>query len=237
MGRGRLLRGRGRAVYQRPHRLDRLPLRRRHDAPRRAADRGADRGRRLELRGRERRDRSSFSTTINVVEGLLAYERANGGRRGAREARRAARSTCSTASCSAGCRRARSSTPTGSGSRSPVVALRRPARARSPARCWPRSGGRAHRRGDLDRGGQARRRRPLAARAGPRAGWVLLRDGGRGGEPQPLDHAHRAPRARVGGRASPPSAGRGRPPAQQSHDQGRRCAVHTARTGRSRRRP
>ena len=52
----RVLRGRGRAVHQRQRRRDRRVLRRGHDAARRPAPRRAAPGRRLELRGRERRD-------------------------------------------------------------------------------------------------------------------------------------------------------------------------------------
>ena len=56
LGRQPVLRGRGRAVHQRQRRLDRRVLRRGHDAARRPASRRAAPGRRLELRGRERRD-------------------------------------------------------------------------------------------------------------------------------------------------------------------------------------
>ena len=56
VGRGGLLRGRGRTVHQRQRRLDGLVLRRGHDAARRSAPRRAAPGRRLELRGRAWRD-------------------------------------------------------------------------------------------------------------------------------------------------------------------------------------
>src|SRR5207249_9516714 len=45
--------------------------------------------------------RSSFATTINVLEGLLEFERATGGSAQVRTARRSVRSTCSSAACSA----------------------------------------------------------------------------------------------------------------------------------------
>ena len=82
--------------------------------------RRAARRRRLELRAPPSRQRSSFDTTICVLEGLLAYER----RRRRRPARRsprpavAARSTCSSAACSAGGRPARSCSPATRTSRS-----------------------------------------------------------------------------------------------------------------------
>ncbi len=56
VGRQPVLRGRGRAVHQRQRRRDRLVLRRGHVAARRPAPRRAASRRRLELRGRERRD-------------------------------------------------------------------------------------------------------------------------------------------------------------------------------------
>ena len=56
LGRQPVLRRRGRAVHQRQRRRDRLVLRGGHDAARRPAPGRAAPGRRLELRGRERRD-------------------------------------------------------------------------------------------------------------------------------------------------------------------------------------
>ena len=60
---------------------------------------------------------SSFGTTINVLEGLLAYERASVPPE-LTEARRRGETTCSSAGCSAGSRPARSSTRSGFASRS-----------------------------------------------------------------------------------------------------------------------
>ncbi len=61
---------------------------------------------------------SSLETTINVLEGLLEYERAIGGSAEVAEARRARRgATCSSAGCTSGSRPARSSISTGSASR------------------------------------------------------------------------------------------------------------------------
>src|SRR5215831_5456973 len=45
--------------------------------------------------------RSSFDTTINVLDGLVEFERATGGPEQVRAARRAVSSTCSSAACSA----------------------------------------------------------------------------------------------------------------------------------------
>ena len=56
---------------------------------------------------------------------------------------------------------------------------------------------RAGRRGDRRRRGQPRARRPVAAPERPR-GRVALRDGRRRGPAQPLEHAHRDARARLG---------------------------------------
>ena len=80
VGRQPLLRGRGRAVHQRAGGGDRRLLRPGHAAARRPAARRAAGRRRLELRGRERLDRSSFNTTIYVLEGLLEHERGGCGR-------------------------------------------------------------------------------------------------------------------------------------------------------------
>ena len=113
-------------------------------------------GRRLELRGRERRDGSSFGTTINVVEGLLEYERAIGGSDGARgpPARRGVHARAPAVPPEVDRRGDRPEL-------APVlvpalVLLRRPARARPPARRRRRAR-RARRRGDRGRQGQSDR--------------------------------------------------------------------------------
>ena len=62
--------------------------------------------------------RSSFDTTINVLEGLLAYERATGGSAGSPRRDAGARSTCSNGSCSGARARARSLVRPGCSSRS-----------------------------------------------------------------------------------------------------------------------
>ena len=108
VGRQPVLRGRGRAVHQRQRRRDRRVLRRRHDAARRPAPRRAAPGRRLELRGRERRDGVVVRDDDQRPRGP-ARARAGDrrlGRGGARPAG-AARSTCSSAGCSVGSRPAR----------------------------------------------------------------------------------------------------------------------------------
>ena len=92
--------------------------------------------------------RGSFDTTINVLEGLLEYERATGGeRRRWRRPASAGRSTCSSGGCCAACRTARSRRPRWlyfafpNGWHYDVAA-----RARLPARCRRRAG-RANGRG------------------------------------------------------------------------------------------
>ena len=68
--------------------------------------------------------RSSFDTTINVLDGLLELERATGGRgRGARERARAVRSTCSNAGFSAARARGPSSNRRTSSSRSRITGI------------------------------------------------------------------------------------------------------------------
>ncbi len=108
VGRQPLLRGRGRAVHQRQRRRDRRLLRRGHDAARRAAPRRAAPRRRLELRGRERRDRVVVRDDDQRPRGP-ARARAGDRRlgRGAPRPAAAARSTCSSAGCSVGSRPAR----------------------------------------------------------------------------------------------------------------------------------
>ncbi len=103
-----LLRRRGRAVHQRQHRRHGRVLRRRHDAARGAPARGAAGRRRLELRGRERRD------------GVLVRDDDQRARRrcsrtsgrsaapsGSPRHADVARATCSSAACSDGSRPAR----------------------------------------------------------------------------------------------------------------------------------
>ena len=58
--------------------------------------------------------RGSFDTTINVLEGLLEYERATGAAPTSLRRVSVARSTCSSGASSAACRTARSATETGS---------------------------------------------------------------------------------------------------------------------------
>ena len=108
VGRQPVLRGRGRAVHQRQRRRDRRVLRRGHDAARRPAPRRAAPRRRLELRGRERRDGVVVRDDDQRPRGP-ARARAGDRRLGRGRARRAgaARSTCSSAGCSVGSRPAR----------------------------------------------------------------------------------------------------------------------------------
>ena len=108
LGGAGVLRGRGRAVHQRQCRLDRRLLRRGHDAAGRAASRRAAPGRRLELRGRERRD-GLVVRDDDQRPGGPARVRTGDRRLGRGWARRVvgARRTCSSAGCSGGSRPAR----------------------------------------------------------------------------------------------------------------------------------
>ena len=99
--------------------------------------------------------RSSFDTTINVLDGLLEFERATGGSTEVHAARRSGRSTCSSAACSVAGAQARSSIRRISTSRSPTTgtttccarSTTSAGRARTripgwrrPPRSWDRSG-------------------------------------------------------------------------------------------------
>ncbi len=144
---------------------------------------------------------SSLATTINVLEGLLEHERAIGGSARLTEARQRGDEYLLERRLF----RRKSTGEVIDPGLAPVlvphlVALRHPARARVPPR-RRRSARRARSRGDRGRGSQSRSGRPLARPEGPR--W---RDAPRArrwrGPPEPLDHAPRHARARLGdGRA------------------------------------
>ena len=163
LGRQSLLRGRGRAVHQRQCRRDRLVLRRRHDAARRPAPRRTAPGWWLELRGRERRDRVIVRDDDQRPRGsarVRAGDRRLGQGGGGTPSRRGVHARAPAVPAEVDRRGdrpqlARILVPD-------LVALRRPARARLPARRRGRAG-RAHRRGDRGRRGQPGCRRPLAA--------------------------------------------------------------------------
>ena len=145
--------------------------------------------------------RSSFDTTINVLDGLLEFERAAGGSAEVREARRSGEEYL----LERGLFRRKSTGEVGESGvprvRVPVLlALRRAARAR----LLPTVGRRA---GSPDGGGgggravEAAARRPMAARPHP-SGSRPLRARGRRGHAEPLEHPPRAPGARVVGTTS-----------------------------------
>ena len=142
--------------------------------------------------------RSSFDTTINVLDGLLEFERATGGSAAVREARRSGEEYLLERGLF---RRKSTGEVVDSGVsrlRLPVLlALRRAARAR----LLPALGRRA---GSPDGGGRGGRaleaaaRRPLVARPRPSRSRPL-RPRGRRGAAEPLEHPPRAPGARLVG--------------------------------------
>ena len=156
-----------------------------------------------------RSQRSSFHTTICVLEGLLEYERAKGpvpevtaARLRGQEyflERRLFRSR-STGQIS----HLRSKTPAARRVDpvfvSHAVALRHPVGARLPAQSGLRAR-RAHRRGGRSGGEEARRERAMAARESA-SGSGALRNGRRCRRAEPLEHPSGAPRAALGGRSS-----------------------------------
>ncbi len=215
MGRQPVLRGRGGAVHQRQRRRDRRVLRRGHDAARRPAPRRAAPGRRLELRGRERRDgvvvrrrRSTSSRACWSTSGRPAARPRAG------EARRRGEAYLLE-------RRLFRRKSTGE-----VIDLRwlrfsfphwyhyDVLRALDYLRDAGVTPDERVARGDRGRRGQARSRRPVAAPERPR-GRGPRRDGGGRGHAEPLEHAPRAARARLvrPGRVSGSTVGRGRPAA------------------------
>ncbi len=111
--------------------------------------------------------RGSFDTTINVLEGLLEYERATWRKRGRRRCPRARAGVPARAPAPAPAVRWRDRRSQVASLRvSDRVALQRPARARPPPGCRRRAG-RASHRGDRARRVEARRRRSMAARPRP----------------------------------------------------------------------
>ena len=146
--------------------------------------------------------RSSFHSTICVLEGLLGYETATGPSPASPRLAFADRNTCSSGASSDRDRPARSS------SRrierrldavfvSDAVALRHPVGPRLLAARRRRTR-RAHGRGDRSGGQEARRARALAARESA-SGSGALRDGRRRRRAEPLEHASSASRVALGG--------------------------------------
>jgi len=191
-----LLRRRGRALHQRPGRGERRLARRGRPRTRRAADRRAAPGRRLELRGAGALDTLVVQHHDLRARGAarvraLREPRARGDDRPAPRRGVPARAPPLPPQVHRRGDRARSQ-----GWRVVValrvpdlVALRRAARARAPA-SRRRLARPARGRGDRPGGGEARRARPVAARdsvCGPDAG----RDGRRRGPAEPLEHALR----------------------------------------------
>ena len=173
-------------MHQRQRRLDRRVLRRGHDAARRAAPRRAAPGRRLELRGRERRDgvvvRDDDQRPRGPARVRAGDRRLGAGGRGA-PPRRGVHARAPAVPAEVDRRGDRSRL-------APVlvpdlVALRRPARARLPARRRVRAR-RAHRRGGRRRRGQPRSRTAdgrsgSSTRARCRSRWRTARASRAGG--------------------------------------------------------
>ena len=139
---------------------------------------------------------SSFGTTINVLEGLLEHERAIGGSAGVREARRRGEAYMLE-------RRLFRRKSTGEVIDPDWLQFSFPTwwhydvlRGLDYLRDAGGRARRAHRRGDRGRRGPPGSRRPLAAPERPR-GRGPLRDGGRRGQAEPLEHAPRDARARL----------------------------------------
>ena len=140
---------------------------------------------------------SSFGTTINVLEGLLEHERAIGGSAEVGAARRRGEEYMLE-------RRLFRRKSTGEVIDPDWLRFSFPTwwhydvlRGLDYLRDAGVDARRARRRGDRRRRGQPRSRRPLAAPERPR-GRGPLRDGGRRGQAEPLEHAPRAARARLG---------------------------------------
>ena len=177
-------------MHQRQRPRDGRLLRPGHATARRPAPRRAARRRRLELRGRERRDRvlvRDHDQRPRGPAGVRACDRRRGRRHRGAPSWRGLPARA----------RAVASQVHGRGDRSrlhPVlvpdlVALRRAARARVPARRRRRAG-RQGGRGGRPRAAQARRGRPMGARA-HLPGHGVRDDGRRRRQPQPLEHAAR----------------------------------------------
>ncbi len=193
-----LLRRRGRALHQRPDRRARRLLRR---GRRRGSSSGCSANSSTTAGGtaRRRTARPGRRSTrpINVLEGLLEYERATGG--AAPRPRRpgaAARSTCSNGPCSGARARARSSSPPSWTFSFPPQWHYDVLRALEYFRLAGGSAGRAPGRGGRAGARQAAARRDVVAgEHPPRRG--ALRAGGRRRSAEPLEHAPGAARAAV----------------------------------------
>ena len=184
-------------MHQRPDDRDRRVLRGRRLADRRADPRGAlaDGGWNCEAENGS--VRSSFDTTINVLEGLLDFERANGGSAEVREARRGGEEYLLERACSAARAPAKSQAGV-SRLRVPVLlALRRASNARllptaqAPSRIpgWGQPWRSCGLRGGQTAGGCS------TAPSRPR----LFRSRERRRRAEPLEHALRAARPQMVG--------------------------------------
>ena len=137
----------------------------------------------------------SFHSTIDVLDGLLEYERATGEPPGVSAARLRGQEYLLNGGCCAGCRPVKLSTGLHAVLLPDLLALRRPPRTRLPARGRCRSG-RADGRGDRAGRVQARCGGPLATRKSP-SRPDALRDGRGRGQTKPLEHAPGDARAQV----------------------------------------